>query len=75
MMGRPAFRSPVALTKFCPRMFPARVVAPEVGVARSFEDYKAKIAIDRGNLPAEVKLLELHTSKSVCIALNFTSMK
>jgi CRISPR-associated protein Csd2 len=36
-----------------------RVVVPKVGVARSFADYKTKITIDRTNLPAEVKLLEL----------------
>lgn len=35
-----------------------RVVVPKVGVARSFDDYRAKIIIDRANLPAEVKLLE-----------------
>jgi CRISPR-associated protein Csd2 len=36
-----------------------RVVVPKVGVARSFEDYKPKITVDRANLPAEVKLVEL----------------
>ncbi len=36
-----------------------RVVVPRVGVARSFDDYRAKVTIDRANLPAEVKLLEL----------------
>src|SRR5206468_11463697 len=36
-----------------------RVVVPKVGIARSFDDYKTKITIDRSNLPAEVKLLEL----------------
>ncbi|NLH74669.1 MAG: type I-C CRISPR-associated protein Cas7/Csd2 [Verrucomicrobia bacterium] len=36
-----------------------RVTVPKVGVARSFEDYKSKIAIDRNNLPPGVKLLEL----------------
>lgn len=36
-----------------------RVVVPKVGVARSFDDYKARITVDRANLPAEVKLLEL----------------
>jgi CRISPR-associated protein Csd2 len=36
-----------------------RVVVPKVGVARSFDDYKPKVTIDRTNLPAEVKLLEL----------------
>jgi hypothetical protein len=36
-----------------------RVVVPKVGVARSYGDYKSKITIDRANLPAEIKLLEL----------------
>jgi CRISPR-associated protein Csd2 len=36
-----------------------RVVVPKVGVARSFDDYKPNVTIDRANLPAEVKLLEL----------------
>ena len=36
-----------------------RVVVPKVGIARSFDDYKPKVTIDRTNLPAEVKLLEL----------------
>ena len=36
-----------------------RVVVPKVGVARSFDDYRGKITIDRANLAAEVKLLEL----------------
>jgi len=36
-----------------------RVVVPRVGVARSYDDYRAKVTIDRANLPAEVKLLEL----------------
>ena len=36
-----------------------RIVVPKVGIARSFDDYKTKITIDRSNLPAEVKLLEL----------------
>lgn len=36
-----------------------RVVVPKVGIARSFDDYKPKVIIDRANLPAEVKLLEL----------------
>jgi CRISPR-associated protein Csd2 len=36
-----------------------RVVVPKVGVARSFDDYKPKITIDRANLPGQVKLLEL----------------
>lgn len=36
-----------------------RVVIPKVGVARSFDDYKTKITIDRANLPGEVKLLDL----------------
>lgn len=36
-----------------------RVVVPKVGIARSFDDYKPKVTIDRTSLPAEVKLLEL----------------
>ncbi len=36
-----------------------RVVVPKVGIARSFDDYKPKVIIDRADLPAEVKLLEL----------------
>jgi CRISPR-associated protein Csd2 len=36
-----------------------RVVVPKVGVARSFDDYKQRITVDRTNLPAEVTLLEL----------------
>lgn len=36
-----------------------RVIVPKVGVARSFDDYKAKITIDRSGLPSGVKLLEL----------------
>lgn len=37
----------------------ARVVVPPVGVARSFEDYKSKITIDRNDLPKGVELIEL----------------
>ena len=36
-----------------------RVVVPKIDVARSFEDYKPKVTIDRGDLPGGVKLLEL----------------
>lgn len=36
-----------------------RVIVPKIGVARSFGDYKPKITIDRANLPAEVKVLDL----------------
>jgi CRISPR-associated protein Csd2 len=36
-----------------------RVVVPKVGVARSFDDYKPKITIDRSHLPPGVALLEL----------------
>ena len=36
-----------------------RVVVPKIGIARSFDDYKTKITVDRENLPPEVKLLEL----------------
>jgi CRISPR-associated protein Csd2 len=36
-----------------------RVIVPKVGVARSFEDYKPKVTIDRSGLPSGVTLLEL----------------
>ncbi len=36
-----------------------RVVVPKVGVARSFDDYKPKAILDRANLPAGVRMLEL----------------
>lgn len=36
-----------------------RVVVPKVGIARSFDDYRPKVTIDRSNPPAKVKLLEL----------------
>jgi CRISPR-associated protein Csd2 len=36
-----------------------RVVIPKVGIARSFDDYKPKVIVDRADLPEEVKLLEL----------------
>ena len=36
-----------------------RVLVPKVGVARSFDDYRPQIIIDRANLPGEVKLLDL----------------
>jgi CRISPR-associated protein Csd2 len=36
-----------------------RVAVPKVGIARSFEDYKPKVTVDRTGLPSSVKLLEL----------------
>jgi hypothetical protein len=36
-----------------------RVVVPKVGVARSFEDYRAKILINREKMPEGVEIKEL----------------